>query len=288
MKRQSPRVTRREFTAGMTGLLACSSVKGATGNDVSKLLPLRTIAYNVLQCTGYPSMPKGQTPRPVDDMADLFAKTLSAYDPDIVTFSESPKEPVSRAIADRLRMQCLYFPSGEWWPGTLMTRLQVVRSQNCPMREGTRPADLFTRHWFMAVLRRGNEDLVLHNLHLHPNNNEVRAREVTEVLKSLEPDMKAHRSIILQGDFNHTPLMPEYQRWLEAGFLDTFGTEAKTVLTFPSDEPNRRLDYVLAYGPIAARIKKAHRLDEGQLRKKPGDAWSFALSDHLPVFAAFE
>ena len=40
--------------------------------------------------------------------------------------------------------------------------------------------------------------------------------------------------------------------------------------------------------PNWALPKERFGTPNAQLRKKPGDAWPFALSDHLPVFAAFQ
>jgi len=134
-------MSRRGFAAGLAGLGAGSLLLRADSDSAAGLLPLRTIAYNVLECFGYPVPPKGEPRRPAEDMMDRFAATLAQYKPDILTFSESPKEPISRGIAERLGMQCVYFPSGQYWPGTLITRLEVLESRNCPMRQGEHPAE---------------------------------------------------------------------------------------------------------------------------------------------------
>ena len=60
---------------------------------------------------------------------------------------------VVKEIADRLGMKYVYFPSGQNWPGALLTRFEIVGSKNCPVVGGERPKDLFTRHWGMAEVR---------------------------------------------------------------------------------------------------------------------------------------
>src|SRR5690625_7717065 len=55
--------------------------------------------------------------------------------------------------------------------------------------------------------------------------------------------------------------------------------------TFRVDDPTSRIDYLMAYGPLAERITESRPLFEGAFRVNPDDPGSFALSDHLPVMA---
>src|SRR5690625_7340517 len=75
---------------------------------------------------------------------------------------------------------------------------------------------------------------------------------------------------------------------MDAGWTDTHiaaGEGAGT--TFRVDDPTRRIDYLMAYGPLAERITESRPLFEGAFRVNPDDPGSFALSDHLPVMADF-
>lgn len=105
---------------------------------------------------------------------------------------------------------------------------------------------------------------------------------------AMKSDLAAGRSMLLIGDLNHTPDAEEYGLWTEAGWRDTF-VEAGGAggLTIKSDTPSERIDYILAAGPIAGRVLRAGPLFEGAFRVNTSDPASFALSDHLPQFAAF-
>src|SRR5690606_20461219 len=62
-------------------------------------LAFRTIAYNVLQCTGYPEGAPDDHVSP-----EAFAEALGAYAPDVVTLAECPDRETVLEIAARLRM----------------------------------------------------------------------------------------------------------------------------------------------------------------------------------------
>jgi len=116
------------------------------------------------------------------------------------------------------------FPSGGSWPGTLMTRFEIIESKNVPLVEGKRPKDLFTRHWGRGVIELpGGDALVVHSAHLMPGDDPaVRVREVAAMLTSMKKDLDANRSMLLLGDLNHGPDTAEYSAWIDAGWVDTF------------------------------------------------------------------
>jgi endonuclease/exonuclease/phosphatase family metal-dependent hydrolase len=165
---------------------------------------LRTIAYNVLQCTGFP--PEAREPSAC--APERYAAALAAYAPDLVTLCEAPDAGTVDALAGALRMTAIRFESPLRWPGALLTRLEIVEAANCPL-PGPRPEALFTRHWGRAVLRRPDRsELVVHSAHLHPGDAEVREREVLAILEAMRDDLLAGRDVVLQGDLNHRPDMP--------------------------------------------------------------------------------
>ncbi len=256
---------------------------------------LRVVAYNVYNANGWP---KERAQAAAGQMPDRLAMELSLYSPDIINFSESPQESVVRQIAKRLRMNYVFFPSAGNWPGALLSRHEIVNSQNVPLREGNRPEDLFTRHWGKATVQLpSGESLVVHSVHLHPppsaedirGSTDIRVREIGEMLKSMRNDFEAGRSMLLIGDFNHDPVPPEYPMWINAGWVDTFSKVGKgNGLTIKSDQPKWRFDYVMVAGPLKERVIESRPLFEGAFRTNTADPNSFALSDHLPQFAVFE
>jgi hypothetical protein len=116
---------------------------------------LRTITYTVLACRGYPETDDNRDllRRARPQMIERFALGLALYEPDIVTFQESPPEATVAAIAEAMGQVHAYSPGG--FPGAVITRHKIIESEICPLVEGSRPADLFTRHWGRAVIESG-------------------------------------------------------------------------------------------------------------------------------------
>lgn len=277
------------LTALWLGLFGAESIATAAGESGQ----LRVIGYNIYKGTFWPkendrakaALERGQ-------FAERLAMELALYEPDIICFSESPSEAVMREVARLLGMHHVRFPSAGQWPGTLLSRFEVIEAENVPILEGERPADLFTRHWGRAVLRLpNNEHLIVHSAHFfpRPENTPVRLREIAMMLASMEADIAAGKSLLLVGDLNHTPDMPEYAKWMEHGWVDTFEAVGQgDGNTVKADNPWRRIDYVMANGPIADQLTESRPLYEGAFRRNPDDPGSFALSDHLPQLAVFE
>jgi endonuclease/exonuclease/phosphatase family metal-dependent hydrolase len=249
------------------------------------------IAYSIFKLTGWPSdRPLAQQAGAKGQMAKRLAMELALYDPDIINFSESPKEELTKEVADLLGMNHVRFPSGGNWPGTMLSKFEILESQNAPTK-GERPKDLFTRHWGRATVKLPSGDpLIVHSAHLYPTAEPtVRLREIRAIIESMKPDLDAGRSMLLIGDLNHGPDTDEYKLWIDAGWVDTFAKVGKGEgPTFRSDIPEWRIDYVMAAGPIAERASESRPLFEGAFRLNINDKESFALSDHLPQLAVFE
>lgn len=255
-------------------------------------MAFRTIAYNVLQCTGFPAgAPAGMT------SAAAYAEALGAYAPDVVTLAECPSEEVVGEIAERLGMRYAWFPSvgtARWgpWPGALLTRFAIEESVSCPHPAGARPEGEFTRHWGRVVLWTGDsvgagERLVVHSIHLHSSDEAVREREVLAVLAAVRADVaEGEGPVVVQGDFNHRPEMREYEWWWNAGLFDTFEPEQGPGYTFRSDLPMARLDYVWVSRALQPRVVRGRALSEPPF--VPGEGMPWALSDHVPQLAVVE
>jgi endonuclease/exonuclease/phosphatase family metal-dependent hydrolase len=116
----------------------------------------------------------------------------------------------------------------------------------------------------------------------------TRLKEIKAMLEAMKPDLDAGRSMLLMGDLNHRPDTDEYKLWIDAGWVDTFAKVGEgDGFTVNADVPKRRIDYVFATGPIAARVTESRPLFEGAFRLNLADDTAFALSDHLPQFAQF-
>jgi endonuclease/exonuclease/phosphatase family metal-dependent hydrolase len=278
------RMNRREFAATSAAALMFARMNAQAQAPAAGW---KTIAYNVLECQGWTAQTASERKtRFTPQVLRRIALELALYEPAIVNFSESPSENVVAEIARLLEMKYAFFPSGEKWPGALLTRWTIVESKNCPVPGGRRPEDLFTRHWGTARLRDANgEEILVHSIHLHPNNSEIRLREISIILDTLRSAPAG--SVLLQGDLNHTPDTPEYRRWTEAGLTDAIAHTSAEGPTFRVDNMNRRLDYVLVRGRLQDRIVAARPLAEGAFVLNAADPGSIALSDHIPVMAHF-
>ncbi|MFT5300503.1 MAG: endonuclease/exonuclease/phosphatase family metal-dependent hydrolase [Mariniblastus sp.] len=282
-------ISRRQFCGAMgTGLAVANTHLFA---DHSKPKPLRVIAYNIYGLTGWPkdrihakqAAAKGQ-------MAKRLAMELALHDPDIINFSESPSEKLTKEVAELLEMNHVRFPSGGNWPGTLLSKFEITESENVPMK-GERPKDLFTRHWGRGTVKLTNGDpLIVHSAHLYPTADPtIRLKEIRAMIESMKPDLDAGKSMLLIGDLNHGPDTDEYKLWMDAGWVDTFAKVGKGEgPTIKADTPKWRIDYVMAAGPIANRVVESRPLFEGAFRLHVNDKESFALSDHLPQLTVFE
>jgi len=281
--------SRRQFCAalGAAGLSAAAlPVFGADGKPPS----LRVIAYNVYACKGWPDdRPRAKKAVQKGQMAERLAMELALYEPDVVNFSESPSEAIAKEVAELLGMNHVRFPSGGNWPGTLLSRYEITDSENVPLgRE--RPKELFTRHWGKGTIKLPDgESLIIHSAHLFPvADPTIRLKEIKAMLAAMRDDLKSGRSMLLMGDLNHGPDTEEYKLWIDAGWTDSFAKVGKDEgLTIRADNPRKRIDYVMAAGPIASRIIESRPLFEGAFRLNLADENAFALSDHVPQMAVF-
>jgi len=257
---------------------------------------MRTIAFNIYMCRGWPQ--QEEVSKPFRDIVtpDLYAEALGMYNPDVITFSEVPSNAIVQAIAEPLGMQAVLFDSPVKAHGALLTRFEVLESKNCPLRFGERPKNLFTRYWGRAVLDTGKEKLIVHSAHLFPDaQSSMHAKEVEEVIEVIREDMGSGRSVLLQGDLNHEPEDRAYERWIEAGLVDTFAAAGTgpvetcgDVRRAPQeDHLDQRIDYIFVYGPIVQRLRECRVLLDPPFRVPAKASKSWALSDHSPVMATF-
>ncbi len=268
---------------------------------------LRSITYNVFNgCIGYKGingseLPSGENSglvRAARDMGQISQRMmleLALYQPDIINFCEGPDEEVVAQMAKMLDLNYTYFPGG--FPGAVLTRYEIISAENRPFlnKEHNNPAALFTRHWGKAKLRLPDGKVItVHSAHLWPfrkeeNDTRLRLAEIKEMTASIQYDLaNGSDSVLLQGDLNHTPDMPEYDSLQQAGLVDTFIKNVSgNGYTFDSIRPTRRIDYIYAAGSLSKKIKQHMSLFEGSFRLNNEDPKGFALSDHLPVLVDF-
>jgi hypothetical protein len=88
-------ISRRQFCGAVGATIAVSNASLFAADTEPG--PLRVIAYNIYKCTGWPNdRPLAKRAVAKGQMAKRLAMELALYEPDIVNFSESPKEEHQR------------------------------------------------------------------------------------------------------------------------------------------------------------------------------------------------
>ena len=282
---------RRDFLM-MSGMTAAAAVAGASPG-ASETPRLRTIAYNVYGCQGFPR--KKETAHRLalaaPQMPTRLAMELALYEPHVVTFSEAPAEPAVAAVAGQLDMEYVYFQglAGAGFPGALLSNYPIIESANCPLKHGrARPDDLLTRHFGRALLDTPSGKVAVFSAHLNPHKSAIRLREADLILETMRHDVHAGTPVLLQGDLNHVPSASEYAKWRGAALVDAYAAKNTDGMgTVSSGRPGRRIDYIWIHGALVPRLIECRVLYEGAFRHNRDDRAAFALSDHLPIMATF-
>lgn len=118
---------------------------------------------------------------------------------------------------------------------------------------------------FSAEVLHPEQTLTFVTTHLNHLSEENRIEQV-EKLNQLE--MAWGHPIIIGGDFNSLPASPPMQ-FLEKKW--TNATAGPSLLTFPADQPNRQIDFILFAGKDAFEVVKTEVIPES------------VASDHRPI-----
>ncbi|PFG66026.1 endonuclease/exonuclease/phosphatase family metal-dependent hydrolase [Propionibacteriaceae bacterium ES.041] len=153
----------------------------------------------------------------------------------------------------------------------ILSRYPIVASENVPLTSipyPTRPTE--QRGLLTATINVRGAFVQVWNTHLDHQRSEQRISQVREILSRLDDPA---RPTVLTGDLNAIPDTPEMEL-LRTRFADTFRELGRDdAYTYPTNAPDRRIDYVLHAGPI--------RTLSGELR-------TAQYSDHLGVLARLQ
>ena len=170
------------------------------------------------------------------------ARTIEAYDPDIVVLQEITRGWLVMSssdevhwLADRLEMNSAYAGNSHdgLWGNAILSRLPIVSTDSVVysttnnLRRGAVAIEVETEQ--------GN--LVVIDTHLdNPKEAiDVRTEQIAELLAFWDGDTPA----IIAGDFNADPGSPEWQAIIDAGFVDSGSAGSET-----TSEDERRIDYI--------------------------------------------
>lgn len=258
----------------------------------------RSISYNVLAFRGFPNTDATceLLARNADRHPEMTAQALADFNPSLMTLQECPEEFLVKRFADTLGMNYAWFAPG-WkgskeypvgFPGAVITPYPILESEPRPSVGVPHPAHLFTRHLGRVKVDTPFGLLHVVSVHFHFNDRSVRTEETVAVI-TLIKRLNETAPVLLQGDLNHTPDAPEHQILLEAGLIDIGAKHGiGETPTFSCIKPCVHIDYIWATPDLAKASTGAQVLNMPPFVPESGKASSYALSDHLPVFADFK
>ncbi len=233
---------------------------------------LRVLNYNIRHGRG------------MDDEIDLerIAGVINAADADIVALQEVDvgvrRSGEVDQVAELGRLTDMYgvfgkhrdFGGGDYGQALLSRR--PIESVEVIDLHGTTGEDADYRVAVAAHIP-GTEDLpgiLFVSMHLHHQAEEHRLLQVRELKRVLgEAEQEA---VILAGDLNARPGSETANKMLD-GWIDTTPDDA---MTFPADEPNRKIDYILFPEEHPWRVLRSEVIDEPM------------ASDHRPLYVDLE
>ena len=247
--------------------LLLGSQLSAQAPDSSRIV--RVLTYNILH---------GKTLKGDFDL-DLIASVISKEKPDLVALQEvdyktnrSKKYDLVTELGIRtglspLFARAMYYDDGEYGEG-ILSKYTFLTTTNHPLpyTEGKEPRAAAE----VNVVIKSGDTIRFVGTHLDHesdgHNRFIQAEEVNRVLK--RDDVPT----ILVGDLNETP----ENRAMQLLFKDWERSFADNVFTFPSDEPIKKIDYVLFRPAHRWRVLEKRVIDER------------VASDHRPVLVVLE
>ena len=228
--------------------------RAASGTDT-----VRIVNYNIRQGFG------------VSNRWDLeaVAAEIERHDPDIVVLQEVGRGWVISGMSDqlfwlsrRLGMNAQFGSNvGDLWGNALLTNF-VARSENHRFdNPGRVPRGVLQT--FVLFGGSGVRVLTPHLDH-EDDGAPTRLNQIDTVLEVWGGDP---RTLII-GDFNAEPDSAEYSRITDAGLRDLLLEAGSAVPTYPSDDPEERIDYAFA---------------SSDLEVARADAPKSLASDHFPI-----
>ena len=206
---------------------------------------LKLMSFNTQHCLNY-----------LENKIDypLFAKTIAESGADVIGFNEMRDEgeredfePQMKILSELTGIENYYFARAIFYKGNnpygngLLSKYKIVKAETIPIPDpdpATRVKGGYyeTRCILKARLENGLTVMVTHfGLNKDEQENAVRT-----ALENMESE-----KCVLMGDFNVIPgddiLVP-----LRMRMKDTANTFTTPKLSFPSDKPDRKIDYIFA------------------------------------------
>ena len=234
---------------------------------------LRVLSFNIQHC--HPYLQKEW------DEIDfrLFADVIRCFDPDVVGLNEVRGEGESPAycaqaqiLADALGYHAFFAPAievphGGPYGNAILSKLPPVKTEIVPIPDPERDP---SRSWYESrcVAKAVFPGVTMLTTHfgLNPDEAQNAAETVCAEVR------KAESPVILTGDFNLRPENPILTP-IRALLTDTADAFARPQLSYPSDAPVEKIDYIFTSPSVKTRFACIPPV---------------VASDHRPYFAVLE
>lgn len=240
-------------------------------------MKLRVLTFNIQHCKSYL-----QGEPEVIDFA-LYADTIRCFDPDIVGLNEVRGEGESPVFEEQAKILAEllgyhYFfspafqvPNGGPYGNAILSKFPLEQTEIVPIPDPTERTG--HRHYETRCVAKVHVPvgggLTMLVTHFGLNDDEAH-NAVATVCDQID---KSSCPVILTGDFNVTPdnpvLAPIRERLLDTE--DVF--RCKGLLSFPSDKPEEKIDYIFTSKSIKTTFATLPQM---------------IVSDHRPLFATVE
>ena len=250
-------------------LLLLALVQGLTAQAPDSSRIVRVLTYNILH---------GATMKGDFDL-DLIADVIKAAKPDLVALQEvdyktnrAKKYDLVTELAIRTNMSPLFarampYDDGEYGEGILSSfTFLATKNHPLPYTEGKEPRDAAE----INIVLKSGDTIRFIGTHLDhekdPLNRLMQAKELNRVLT------RDARPSILTGDLNEEP----DKEGMKVLFTEWERSFKEDTPTFPSDNPIKKIDYVLFRPANRWRVLETRVIDEK------------IASDHCPVLVVLE
>lgn len=252
---------------------------------------MRIGTYNVLGLTGFPPQAARERLGEAAQKIEHFAGVFAGLGCDVLALQEGPPLEVARRIAERLECHLAAFPSPGAWPGYVLSRHPILESRvYSHPGPGGRDGPL-SRCAGAARLEVAGQDLWVVDIHLHPHDVALRAREAEGLAAHLTAfGAEAGRTVVM-GDCNSPLGEAVHEMLMGRGFVNAMlrvgGGVAPTMDT-AGVRPSA-IDHIYVSPRLAGQLVSARVVREPGFRvdgSAPTGEW--VHSDHLPVVAELD
>lgn len=247
--------------------------------------------YNVLGLTGYPKeeaviemgSPGGEK------NGDHFVRVFSELACDILGLQEGVTVRAMQYIAKTMNRYVATFPSPINWPGHVLSRYPILESRIFSHTDPHQQTPPFSRTSGAALLAMNDTAKLWYvNLHLHPNNVDLRVQEADIIKDRLQTLLPITENIIVVGDFNSEVHELVHQHIKSLGFANAMETVGGGIqLTMDTvGVRTHSIDHIYVSSPLIPHLKSATVIRNAGFRHDgPQEKGIWVHSDHLPVVA---